>query len=93
MTVKSASQTPLRDEHARATHEAVVVAAHELFVQDGYAATSIRAIAARARVSEQTVYRLFGTKAGLLQAAVTAADLLPLASITSDPPAAWNAST
>jgi AcrR family transcriptional regulator len=73
VTVKGAGRTSLRDEHARATREAIVVAAHELFVQDGYTATSIRAIAARARVSEQTVYRLFDSKAGLLQAAVTAA--------------------
>jgi AcrR family transcriptional regulator len=66
-------QARLRDEHARATRDAVIAAAHALFVENGYASTSIRAVAARARVAEQTVYRLFDTKAGLLREAVLAA--------------------
>jgi AcrR family transcriptional regulator len=62
-----------RYQHARATRDAVIAAAHELFVENGYVATSIRAVAARARVAEQTVYRLFDTKAGLLREAMLAA--------------------
>ena len=37
-------------------------AAHELFLANGYAATSVKAIAAAADVSDQTVYTTFGDK-------------------------------
>jgi AcrR family transcriptional regulator len=46
----------------------ILDAAQELFLADGYAVTSIEAIAARARVSRQTVYDAFGDKAALLYA-------------------------
>jgi AcrR family transcriptional regulator len=42
-------------------------AAHRLFVEQGYAATSVRQIADEARVGEQTVYRVFEDKAALLR--------------------------
>lgn len=42
-------------------------AAQRLFVEHGYAATSIRQIADEARVGEQTVYRVFDNKAALLR--------------------------
>ena len=42
-------------------------AARRLFERDGYAATSMPAIAAEARVAVKTVYIAFGTKAGLLR--------------------------
>jgi AcrR family transcriptional regulator len=45
----------------------MVQAAHRLFVENGYAATSIRQIADEARVGEQTVYRVFDNKATLLR--------------------------
>lgn len=45
----------------------MIQAAHRLFVEHGYAATSIRQIADEARVGEQTVYRVFDNKAALLR--------------------------
>lgn len=62
-----------RQEYARITRDAVILAAQRRFVEHGYAATSIRAVAADANVSEQTVYRVFGDKAELLRAVLLAA--------------------
>jgi AcrR family transcriptional regulator len=62
-----------RQAYARLTRDAVIESGRRLFVEQGYAATSIRAIAADANVSEQTVYRVFGDKAGLLHAVILAA--------------------
>jgi AcrR family transcriptional regulator len=56
-----------RRSAARATRSAVVSAAHRLFVEGGYPATSISRIAEDAGVGAATVYRLFGSKRGLLK--------------------------
>jgi AcrR family transcriptional regulator len=52
---------------ARATRAKVLAAAHEAFLTTGYAGTTIRAVAAAAGVSQETVYKRFGGKAGLLK--------------------------
>lgn len=44
----------------------VVDAAHDLFLSEGYGATSINAIARAADVSAQMIYASFGSKAGIL---------------------------
>jgi AcrR family transcriptional regulator len=62
-----------REQYARQTRAAVIESAHRLFLERGYAATSLRAIADSANVSEQTVYRVFGDKAELLRAVLLAA--------------------
>lgn len=59
---------PRRRAQADATRRAILAAAHDLFLADGYAATSIRAVAKAAEVSEQTVYNAFGDKPSLLVA-------------------------
>jgi TetR/AcrR family transcriptional regulator, regulator of autoinduction and epiphytic fitness len=41
-------------------------AARDLFVEQGYSATTVQQIAARADVAWQTVYSVFGTKAAIL---------------------------
>jgi AcrR family transcriptional regulator len=51
----------------------VIEAATRLFVQHGYATTTIRAIAAEAGVSVPTVELLFGTKAQLLHVVIDVA--------------------
>ena len=61
--------SPRRREQAAATRQAVIAAGRELFERDGYAATSIAAVAKAARVTPRTVYLGFETKAGLLRAA------------------------
>jgi AcrR family transcriptional regulator len=61
--------TTPRAQSARATRRRVIEAAHELFLKQGFPATTIREVAERAGVSAETVYKSFGGKAGLLKAA------------------------
>lgn len=62
-----------RRERAAQTREQVVLAAGRVFVAQGYANTTIAAIAAEAGVAVETVYRAAKGKAGLLHDAVQAA--------------------
>jgi AcrR family transcriptional regulator len=57
----------VRDEQARRTRRAIVAAAHDLFVAQGYAATTIDGIAEAAHVSRRTVFNSVGGKAALLK--------------------------
>lgn len=60
--------SPLREAQAASTRQAVLTAARRLFEQEGYAATSMPAVAAAAGVAVKTVYLSFGTKPELLRA-------------------------
>ena len=60
----------VRDEQARRTRRAVVTAARELFLAQGYAPTTIDAIAAAAQVSRRTVFNAAGSKVALLKLAL-----------------------
>ncbi|MET9851032.1 TetR/AcrR family transcriptional regulator [Streptomyces ossamyceticus] len=51
---------------------AILTAARELFLSDGFDRSSVDAVAARAGVSKRTVYDYFGDKRTLLQAVVDA---------------------
>lgn len=64
---------PRRAARARETRRRVCLAAIELFVERGYAATSIAALAEAADVAEQTVYAAFGNKRAVLMAALDVA--------------------
>ena len=57
-----------RREQARARRLAVVLAARDLFERDGFRPTTIAAIAERAGVSAESVYKSFGTKAAVAKA-------------------------
>ena len=52
----------------RLTRAAVIQAARALFLERGYAATTIEAISDRSEVPPATVYRLFLSKLGILKA-------------------------
>lgn len=56
-----------RAEQARATRHRVVAAAYRLLVEQGYAATTIKAVATEAGVSPETIYKTFGSKAALIK--------------------------
>jgi AcrR family transcriptional regulator len=60
----------VRDEQARRTRRAIVTAAHDLFLAQGYAATTIDGIAEAAHVSRRTVFNSVGGKAALLKLAL-----------------------
>jgi AcrR family transcriptional regulator len=60
--------SPRRREQAAATRREILAAAQTLFERQGYAATTMAAVAAEARVALKTVYLAFETKSGLLRA-------------------------
>jgi AcrR family transcriptional regulator len=62
-----------RTEKAQQTRKRVIEAASQLFVQQGYATTTMRGIATAAGVSLPTVELLFGTKAQLLHVVIDVA--------------------
>jgi len=66
--VKRAYDGSRRREQARARRLAVVQAARELFEVGGFRQTTIAAIAKRAGVSSESIYKTFGTKAALAKA-------------------------
>ncbi len=64
--VKRPYDSTRRREQARATQRAVLRAAHDLFVANGYGQTTIADIARAAGVSQETIYAAFKNKATLL---------------------------
>lgn len=65
-TQKRRYDSPRRRAQAEATRRLILEAARELFVRDGYAGTTIDAIADGAGVAPETVYASFGNKRSLL---------------------------
>lgn len=57
-----------RTEQARLLRQKVIDAAHQALLENGWSGTTIAAVAARAGVSPETVYKRFSGKAGLLKA-------------------------
>jgi AcrR family transcriptional regulator len=51
----------------RLARRAVIEAARSLFLEGGYATTTVAAISRRSEVPEPTVYRLFSSKVGILK--------------------------
>jgi AcrR family transcriptional regulator len=68
--VKRSYDASGRREQARARRLSVVLAARDLFEQDGYRVTTVAAVAARAGVSAESIYKGFGTKAALAKAVI-----------------------
>ena len=77
----SATRTPRRPR-ALATRRRIRDAARRLFIERGYVATTIEAIAGEAGVAVPTVYLAFGTKRALL------AELLDIACVGGEEPVA-----
>ncbi len=68
----------VRQARTRLTRSAVIQAARELFLDRGYAATTIEAISQLSGTPQATVYRLFSSKLGILRA------LLDVAAVGDD---------
>jgi len=66
--VKRRYDSPARRDRAAATRQAILAAAQRRFERDGYAATTVAAIANDAGVALKTVYLAFETKSGVLRA-------------------------
>src|SRR3954453_19864954 len=88
--VKRRYDATARRAAAAATRDRICVAAEELFLRDGYARTSVRAVAKAAGVAEATVYLAFAGKAALLDAVIVRAvrdnASEPLDAIAAAPP-------
>jgi AcrR family transcriptional regulator len=66
-------RSPKREQRAQETRRRIRDAAATLFLRDGYAATTMSAIAHAAGVGERTVYLAFPTKPALLGEIITVA--------------------
>jgi AcrR family transcriptional regulator len=62
-----------RQAQAAQTRQDILDAAHRLFLERGYAGTTLAAIASAAGVVTETIYRAYGSKAELFKAVVQAA--------------------
>lgn len=65
--------SPRRRAQAARTRRDIIDAARRLFEENGYAATTLAAIATEAQVAVETIYRSFDGKAGLLEEVIQAA--------------------
>jgi len=68
-----AQERSLRRAQTALTEQRILAAATELFLADGYLATTLENVASRAQVGARTVYVRFGTKAALFKRAVDVA--------------------
>jgi AcrR family transcriptional regulator len=57
-----------RQANVRATRAEIIAAARRLFIERGYPATTVEAIGEASAIPLATVYRLFGSKRGILAA-------------------------
>ena len=69
-SVKRDYRSELRAAQALETRRSIVAAASKLFVEDGYGATTIDAVAVAAGVSRKTVFTAVGGKLDLLKVAL-----------------------
>jgi AcrR family transcriptional regulator len=67
---KRSYSSAVRDEQAARTRERILAAADELFLERGYARTTVQAVAEHAGVARDTVHAVFGSKARLLTALI-----------------------
>ena len=70
---RRAYRSRARAEQAERTRQRILDAARELFLAQGFAPTTIAAVAERAELAAETVYATYGSKAGLLGGVVRAA--------------------
>jgi AcrR family transcriptional regulator len=70
---KRSYHAPRRAAQARQSRQAMLDAGRRLFLEHGYAATTIGMVAEEAGVATQTVYKVFGNKPGLMKSIVDVA--------------------
>ncbi|MDT7643576.1 MAG: hypothetical protein QOC67_687, partial [Pseudonocardiales bacterium] len=68
--VRPAKAKPRKRRSSEEVRELTLATARELFAARGYAGATTRDVALEAGVTEATIYRQFGTKAALFDAAV-----------------------
>ncbi|GAA4452459.1 TetR/AcrR family transcriptional regulator [Phytohabitans houttuyneae] len=68
--MRSVTSTGKKGERSRETRRRIAQAARDLFVAQGYGATTLQSVADRAGVAVQTIYFTFGNKPSLLKEVV-----------------------
>ncbi len=79
----------LRETQKAGRRKSIVAAARRYFLERGYEATTIEAIAEAAGVSSVTIYNHYGTKGGVLLAVVRESDVIlieKIGALSGDPP-------
>ena len=71
--VRRRYHSPLREQRAKQTREAVLAAATRLFTTQGWAATGMRDIAREAGTATETLYSYFPSKTALLRTVIDVA--------------------
>ncbi len=84
MTQRPAGPAARRPRDSAATRGALLSAARRLFAQNGYDATTVRAVADLAGVNQALLFRYFGSKRGLFTDAVQSEALELLAGPAED---------
>jgi AcrR family transcriptional regulator len=84
-------RSSLRAEQAQETRRRVLDAAAGLFIERGYAGTTVAAIAAEAGVSSETIYVSVGSKRALLEGVIDASIMGPEAPTPLEEQGAWKA--
>src|ERR1700730_10485711 len=69
---KRSYKSVVRQDQAARTRSLIIDAAADLFISQGYARTTVRAIAERGGVAPDTVYATFGTKVRVLTSVIDA---------------------
>ncbi|RKT54204.1 TetR family transcriptional regulator [Saccharothrix australiensis] len=77
MAERGTHQRPGRWRSGAESRQRILQAARELFGRHGYGGTTVRAIATAAGVDPAMVFYFFGTKQGLLGAAIEMSDNIP----------------
>ncbi|MUG97274.1 TetR family transcriptional regulator [Scytonema sp. UIC 10036] len=70
--IKSPTKTPSTRRRNQHSHQAILKAASELLEEKGYGGVCIEAIASRAAVGKQTIYRWWSSKAAVIMEAYAA---------------------
>src|SRR5687768_17091811 len=73
MPTRSSRSDPAPQGRSASKRHAILAAAIDAFVSDGFAATSMDDVARAASVSKPTIYHHFGDKEGLFRAAIRSA--------------------
>ncbi|SER61723.1 transcriptional regulator, TetR family [Actinokineospora terrae] len=84
---------PRREDYSESTRQALVDSAVALFTKQGYAATSLDAIARRARVTKGALYHHFSGKQAVFEAAFGAVEravLAKLGQVVAGPGTPWD---
>jgi len=82
-------RSTVRAEQADRTRRRLIEAAKHLFIEQGFARTTLAAVAQTAEVSAETIYSTFGSKRALLEAVINATIMGPEVPVPLEQQSAW----